>query len=512
MIRSVLLALVFWVSSTPLLIASAEAKTRVVFHQGYSEENTRVPVTEGKPATYVIRRVVDCKNAKGDCEPLTATSRYRLEDSSGFGKKVYYDPDPALNPVLPIGWVVNSKLYLTKRTGPDGQGERVVMVRLPEGKVIDQETYQNWVIMNIWSLPGSKAILLGAIQGARVPVSVLEADGRITDLSESDWNRRREARAEIPDCPAAALDAAIPPESVLSFLPGRPYTELHRRAAGTDALIEPELDPAGSGDEVCAHYVKHFWVGKRRDGQGWNAVGFQGALLSEGKVFGSMAEAENAGLAAVNGRENARAQALVQAAAQAEAIRLRDLEYAERREQVLAELRPKAQALWEAGAYKEATELAAQLTPDEYASYIWYSPVSERADYAKGIERLRAYGRNVNNDDWSRWLQYRHDAMLACEAERTPPPSARSRWESLSPYDQSMLILKGPPGGHVAGPDERVVFDATAFEWKVMSGAGGAGGRTYDVINVPNTGALTPEQISAREQAYSSCMAKVRSE
>lgn len=513
MIRNLIILFLFWGTLVSFESAFADPKIRVVPHTGYVEENTQIPVEQGKSATYVIRRVVDCRNTKGDCEPLSATSRYRLEDSSGFGSKVYYDPDPALNPALPIGWVVNSGLYLTNRTGPDGMGERVVMVRLPDGKVLDESTFESWLISDIWSLPSARALLIPSVPHTGPwRASVLSVDGRITEIVGSDWKRRREARPGILDCPAGSLDAAIPPESLLEFLPGRPYTELHRRAAGAKGLVAPELDPRGTGEEACAHYMTHFWVGKRSDGQGWNVVGIQGKLLAEERVFASMAEAENAGFVEISARERNKAEALAQAEVEAELIRQRKLELAALREQTMAEQRPKVEALWSAGAYKEATALAEDLSPDEYASYIWYSPVSERADYAKGLEKLRAYGRDTSNDSWAQWLQYRHDAMLACEAERSPPQSAKSRWESLSPFEQSMLILLGPPGGYVPGPDERMVFDATAFEWKMMYGAGGAAGTTYDVINVPKSNIQTPAEIAARENAYLACLSKVRSE
>jgi hypothetical protein len=339
-----------------------------------------------------------------------------------------------------------------------------------------------------------------------MPLSLLEKDGRISRIANSDWKRLRNATSSHPDCAMTSLDAAFPPESLLESIPGRPFAELHRRASVGGILVPPDMSVDGSPEEVCARFASHFWIGKLSDGRGWQALGSGGSVLAGGAVFAAPGDAELAGIAAKNAAQNLSAAAV----AQAELVRQRDLDFAARREQALAELRPKVDALWKAGTYDQAVAAAEGLTPEEYASYIWFSPVATQSQYESGLKKLKDYGAIMSSDPWAAKLQARLDAMRACEARRSLPLQAKSRWESLSPYDQSMIVALGPPGGYVPGPDERWVFDATKFEWLILSGAGSSGGGLPDVINVPRTNVQTPDEVDRLEAAYQVCMNAAR--
>ena len=500
-----LFVLTVWIACAPAAISNPEVRVIPDERNHRREEVTSVAVPDKPGVTYVIRWAVNCTTASGACEPDSATSRLRLEDSTGFGKRIYFEANPALTPVDPKAWVATPTLFLYRQKAPNGIGTRVVQVSLPVGRVIDDTTFENWITPQGWAAPGALAFLGHYSLGSPKPYSVMDAEGRITQIVGSDWYRLRENRATFPDCRAMSNDAAYPPEALVAFLPGRPYTELQRRAAVNGQLVTPSFSLEGSGDEICARYQTHFWIGRRSDGTGWHALAYGGRVLANGKVFPTVADAEQAGINEISSRQGRDSvlSATNQQAANPQANQ------ALQEQESLARLRSRVQALWSAGSYREAATAAEELKTDEYASYLLRSPVADIADYKAATEKLRKRGHTLSWDPLVLRLNERINEYSLCRI-RNQESQVILRWESLAPNDQFNLIVSGPPRGSLSpGPGQRYVFDATAFEWRLVSGPRTTSSNYgYEVVNRPKT--LTPQERAARAAELTNCYAAVR--
>lgn len=497
------------------------------------EEITSIPVPGKAGVTYALRWAQDCRAARGACDPDRNTRRRRVEDSTGPGRVVYYDPDPARNPMVPMGWVLTPGRYLTLRKSSEGHPVRVVIVSLPDGKVLDEDTYTEWFHMDVWSNPGVVAYLRGQQQaGQPTRLYSIEADGRITPIENSDWRRYSTGNGRYPGCSSATMDAAFPLESLAARLPGQPYAEVIRRAAKDGTAFAPDMSSEGYSDGLCPRFSSQFWVVRRRDGTGWQAIGSGGVPLAGNAVFDTRAKAEAAGAVDASGRQQAQQAAEVRRAQQAEAearqrdaaeqaaaeaVRQRELTDRAARDRAINEkravLRAQVEALWQQGAYARAAAASRGLGADTFAGYLLASPSSGVADYRDGLAAMAAEGTYLPAYPLAIRLQRRIDAMLACEQRRQAPAHARSRWESMAPYDQARMLMAGPPRHYQRplSPGELWAFDASAFEWTVIYESNPARRTGHRLINVPQSVQDTTEAAAGRESAYQQCLAAARS-